>query len=51
VDAGLAEFLEAVQKADIATVRRSLAENRGWRTPVMYGDTALHRAAMIGTSI
>lgn len=46
---GLADFLDAVQKADVAKVRRSLAENPGLaRSSDDTGDTALHRAATIG---
>lgn len=49
VDASVAEFLDAVQKADVATVRRLLGENPQLaHASDDTGDTALHRAATIG---
>jgi ankyrin repeat protein len=46
---GLAEFLDAVQKADVADVRRALADDPGLaRASDDTGDTGLHRAAAIG---
>ncbi len=49
VAAGLADFLDAVQKADVVKVRHSLAENPSLaRASDDTGDTALHRAATIG---
>jgi uncharacterized protein len=46
---GLADFLDAVQKADTERVRRSLAENPTLaRSSDDTGDTGLHRAAAIG---
>jgi len=49
VVADIAEFLDAVQKADLAHVRRWLAGHPGAaRASDDTGDTALHRAAAIG---
>jgi ankyrin repeat protein len=49
VVAGLAEFLEAVQKPDLARVRRLLADSPQLaRASDDTGDTGLHRAAAIG---
>ena len=45
----VAEFLDAVQKADVARVRSSLAGNPSLASATDdTGDTALHRAATIG---
>jgi ankyrin repeat protein len=50
VAAGLAEFLDAVQKGEIEHVRRSLTENPDLaRSSDDTGDTPLHRAATIGS--
>jgi ankyrin repeat protein len=49
VDPRLADFLDAVQKADLEQVRRLLAESPNLaRSSDDTGDTALHRAATIG---